>query len=79
MPFPSEDREPIRQPTVTVEETETFEKVDALLRDGGIFLGNFWTPGGYFEIRIEHAGTVIVFTSPRCFPGSFDPKGRVLR
>ena len=79
MPFPPEDRKPIRQPTVTAEGTETFEKVNAILADGGIFLGNFWTPGGYFEIRIEHGGTVLVFTSPRCFPGSFDSKGRVLR
>ena len=79
MSFSFENREPIRRPTVTAEEAETFEKIRAVLNDGGIFLGNFWTPGGYFEIKVEHDGEVIVFTSPRCFPGSFDPKGRVLR
>jgi len=79
MSFPFKNREPLRRPTVTAEEAETFEKVSAVLRDGGVFLGNFWTQGGYFEIRVEHGGHVIVFTSPRCFPGSFDPKGRVLR
>ena len=78
MPFTSEDREPIPPPNVTAEETEIFGKVSALLSDGGIFLGNFWVQGGYFEIRIERGGKVIVFTSTRCFPGSFDPKGRML-
>ena len=79
MPFTSEDREPIPRPQVTAEETEMFGKVSALLSDGGIFLGNFWVKGRYYEIRIEHRGTVIVFQSTRCFPGSFDPTGRRLR
>ena len=79
MPFTSGDREPTPRPNVTAEETETFGKVGAVLRDGGIFLGNFWMQGGYFEIRIEHGGKVMVFKSTRCFPESFDPKGYMLR
>lgn len=66
------------RPNITAEETQTFEKVRAILRDGGIFLGNFWMQGGYFEIRIEHGGKVIVIKSTRCFPGSFDPQGGML-
>ena len=46
MPFASDDREPTPPPNVTAEEAETFEKVSAVLRDGGIFLGNFWMQGG---------------------------------
>ena len=79
MPFTSEDRESIARPNVTAEDTNTFGKVSAVLRDGGIFLGNFWMQSGYFEIRIEHQGTVVVFKSTRCFPGSFDPKDCMLR
>ncbi len=79
MPFVSDDSEPIPPPNVTAEEAETFEKISAVLRERGIFLGNFWMQGGYFEIRVEHRGKVIVFKSTRCFPGSFEPKGRMLR
>ena len=75
MPFTSEDRDPIPPPKITAEETATFEKVSAILRNGGIFRGNIWMRGGYYEIRIEHQGEVIVFKSTRCFPGSFDPQG----
>lgn len=68
----------IPQSLVSTTERETFDKIYALLKQGGIFLGNFWVnqkeKKGCFEIRVKCKDKIITFESERCFPESFGPQ-----
>lgn len=64
-------------PLITVSQKRIFEKIDSLILQGAVFLGNFWVnhpkKGGYFKIELKYKGRVISYNSSRCHPRIFGP------